>query len=409
MNHCATLTFAAAAMICLIGAGAAGPAANQGPTGRDWPMYRGPDHNGISRETGWFDPSASMTVVWTKNVGAGFSSMSLAGGKLYTMGNASDSDSVYCLDAATGAELWKFSYDCPLAPKYYSGGTSATPTVDGRRVYTLSKSGHLFCLGAGDGSEIWRTRMSAAQPRWGFAGSPLVAGGLLVLNVGPAGTGVDKETGKVIWRSGRSSAGYATPVPIAMNNQPCAAIFSAKSLVIVRISDGRKAWEYTWKTKYDVNAADPVFLGAGSERKVFLSSGYNTGCALIPLGKGKPRAIWANRNMRNKMSGCVLLNGFLYGFDMSTLTCLDTRTGKARWARDGLGMGSLTAADGKLIVLSNDGRIVIAEASPKGYEELGSGRALGKRSNCWTPPVLCGGLIYARNSEGDLACVKFTR
>jgi len=407
MNHRAILTLAAAAIMCLIGAVPAVPPAAEGPAGNGWPAYRGPEHNGISKETGWFDPKTPFKVVWTVNVGAGFSSMAVVDGKLYTMGNSDDRDSVFCFDAATGKELWKFSYDCPLAPKYYSGGTSATPAVGGGRVYTLSKSGHLFCIDAAGGKKIWGARVSGAQPKWGFAGSPLIAGDLLVLNVGPAGTGVNRETGEVVWQSGQDPPGYATPVPLKMNNQAHAAIFSAKSLVIVRIADGRKSWEYTWKTKYDVNAADPVIFD--DDKRAFLSSGYNTGCALLPLGPGKPRPIWANRNMRCKMSGCVLWKGFLYGFDTSTLTCLDVGTGKARWTKDNLGMGSLIAADGKLIVLSNDGRVVIAEASPQGFRELGAGRALGAGSNCWTPPVLCGGLIYARNSTGDLACVRFTR
>src|SRR5581483_9513255 len=174
----------------------------------DWFRWRGPDLNGISKETGWLAkwPDEGPKQLWKASVGTGFSSMSVSHGHLYTMGNdGKDTDTVFCFDAVTGADVWKYSYPCALDPKFYEGGTSSTPIVDGDRVYTLSRKGDLFCLNAANGHVVWSKNVHSdfgnEIPTWGFAGSPLVEGDLLILNVGTAGTALDKKTGKVIWHS----------------------------------------------------------------------------------------------------------------------------------------------------------------------------------------------------------------
>ncbi len=180
----------------------------------DWYRWRGPDLNGISTETGWQTqwPAEGPKQLWKAAVGVGFSSMSISQGRVYTMGNDGDAtDTVWCLDAATGAPVWKHSYPCPLDPKYYEGGTSSTPTVDGDRVYTMSRKGDLFCLDAAKGKVLWSKNIPAdlgsEVPTWGFAGSPLVEGDLLILDIGTAGLALNKKTGAVIWHSGNGAAG----------------------------------------------------------------------------------------------------------------------------------------------------------------------------------------------------------
>ena len=368
----------------------------------DWPMYRGPDHTGISSETGWFDASAGVKVLWTQKIGKGFSSIAVGDGRAFTMGNDGKKDTVFCFDAKTGNEIWKFSYAAKLDPKLHEGGPSSTPTVDGKHLYALSKHGDLYCLTADKGKPVWKREIKSKRPGWGFSGSPLVVGSSLILNVGSAGMAIDKQTGKMMWSSGPGQCGYATPVPVQRDGKPHAIIFTQKSVVIVSVATGKRAWEAPWKTQYDINAADPIVVG----ENLFISSGYNTGCCLLPMGQANPKPIWRNKNMKNKMSGCVMLDGFAYGFDETTLTCLDLKTGEKKWTDKSLGRGTVMLADGKLILLSERGKLAIANASPDGLKVLSSGVILKAGKRCWTMPVLSNGLIYARNAVGDLACAK---
>ncbi|MCP4374829.1 MAG: PQQ-binding-like beta-propeller repeat protein [bacterium] len=368
----------------------------------DWTMYRGPNHTGISGETGWYDASAGVKILWKQKIGIGFGSIAVSGGRAYAMGNKSGKDTVFCFDAKTGRKVWAYSYPARLVPKLYEGGPGGTPTVDGKYVYTLSKHGDLYCLSADGGSVKWKVKIKTKMPGWGFAGSPLVVGDLLILNTGSAGAAYNKKTGRKVWSSGAGASGYATPVPIKRNGKPHVIIFTRQSVVIVAVANGKKVWEAPWKTKYDVNAADPIIAG----KNLFISSGYNAGCCLLPMGKANPKPIWKNKNMRNKMSGCVLLDGHVYGFDETKLTCLDLKTGKKKWSEGSLGRGTVMMADGKLILLSERGKLVIASASPDGYKELSSGVILKAGTRCWSMPALCDGLIYARNAAGDMVCVK---
>src|ERR1041385_7047606 len=171
----------------------------------DWPNFRGPDHNGISKETGWAAqwPAGGPKILWKAKVGIGFASFAVGDGRACTVGNKDDTDTVFCFDANTGAVVWKFSHPSKLDPKFYEGGPSATPTVDGDRVYTFSKRGVLHCLGAAKGDVIWSKdlmkELNAEMPTWGFASSVYIEGDLAIVNAGSAGAALDKKTGKVVW------------------------------------------------------------------------------------------------------------------------------------------------------------------------------------------------------------------
>jgi outer membrane protein assembly factor BamB len=374
----------------------------------DWYRWRGPDLNGISRETGWSTswPAAGPKQLWRAQVGVGFTSITVANGRAYTMGNSDDRDTVYCFDAATGQEIWSHTYDCKLDPKYYEGGPGGTPTVDGDRVYTLSKFGHLFSFEADTGRVVWYRQLvdelGVEVPTWGFASSVLVDGNTLFINVGTHGIALDKATGKLLWTSGTAVAGYATPVPFTMGNRKALAVFATRSLVAVDAATGKALWSHPWRTSYDVNAADPII----HEDHIFISSGYNQGAALLRLTGGKPAVVWQNKNMRNQHNNSVLIDGALYGFDgdrNSDLRSIDFKTGQVNWSHRGLGKGSLMAADGKLIILSERGELVIAAADATAFRPLARAQVLGGR--CWTQPVLSHGRIYCRNAAGDLVCV----
>jgi len=368
----------------------------------DWPQLRGPQRNGISTEKGWIArwAGAGPRQAWAAQVGLGWSSMAVVGGRLYTMGNIANKDSVYCLNAVTGRPIWKQTYACRAGD--YSG-TRATPTVLGGRVYTLSREGHAYCFDTATGKIIWNSHLMqdarAVPPRWGFAGSPLVDGNRVIYNAGSAGVALDKNTGKVLWKSGAVGAGYASPVAYTVKGRHGVAVFSAAGLFGLDSASGRQQWFFPWKTQYGVNAADPIF----TEGNVFISSDYNAGGALVRLDGGEPKVIWRNRNMRNKGNSSVLLNGALYGNDQGSLKCVELRTGAEKWRQPGVGMGGLIAADGKLIVVTERGALLIVQATPARYTQLA--RAQLPRGSYFTQPVLANGRIYCRSHEGSLVCL----
>ena len=371
----------------------------------DWPNFRGPDHNGISKETGWSSQwsAGSPKRLWEAKVGLGFATLSVSKGRIYTTGNASDTDTVYCFDADTGKELWKHSYPAPRDAKNYEGGTSATPTVDGDRVYIISKRGSVHCLGAADGKVIWtknlQEELGAKIPEWGFAGSFFIEGDLAILNIGTAGAALEKATGKVVWSSGTDVSGYSTPMPFDASGERAVILALKQDVAAVKIKDGKELWRFPWKTQYDVNAATP-FL---SESKVFISSGYNRGGGVFDISKNPPAKVWENKNMRNHMASSVLWKGHLYGIDENQLRCISFDTGEVKWTDKVSGKGALMMADGKLIVLSERGELLVAEASPTAFKPISRAQVVGGK--CWAAPVLANGKIYCRTGPGDVVCV----
>ena len=374
-------------------------------TAADWPNFRGPDHNGISKETGWASQwsNGAPKQLWKAKVGLGFATLSVSNGRVYTTGNASDTDTVFCFDADTGKALWKNSYPAPRDAKYYEGGTSATPTVDGDRVYTISKRGILHCLGAADGKVVWtnnlQQELGAKIPEWGFAGSFYIEGDLAILNFGTAGTALDKRTGKVVWTSGTDVSGYSTPMPVNAGGERAVILAVKQDVVAVKIKDGKELWRFPWKTQYDVNAPTPILSGS----KVFISSGYNHGGGVFDISQQPPKEIWNNKNMRNHMASSILWKGHLYGIDENQLRCLDFDTGEVKWTDKVSGKGALMIADGKLIVLSERGELLVAEASPAAFKPISRAQVVGGK--CWAAPVLANGKIYCRTGPGDVVCV----
>jgi outer membrane protein assembly factor BamB len=376
----------------------------------DWPVYRGPRYDGISTEKGWLDrwPAQGPTIAWKATVGLGHSSMVTKDGRLFTAGHADEKDTVYCLDAETGQQIWSHSYPADLGAKFYDGGTTGTPTAEGDRVYWLGKWGDLFAFEAATGRIIWNVQVQKATgirvPDWGFTGAPRVHGDLLILNVGEAGVAVKKDTGEIAWKSADKNAGYSTPLPIEQDGRARFVIGSGQAYIAVDPETGAEAWRIRWLTQYGVNAADPIVMG----NKVFLSTGYNRGAGLFDVSQNPPAEIWKSRVVRTMMSPGVLYEGHVYAMDGNTddrgaLKCVEFSSGAEKWAAPAFGTGGLVIADGRIIAVTAHGELVVAPATPEGFKPTARAQVLG--GTIWTAPVLSNGRVYCRNSAGDLVCV----
>ena len=378
-------------------------------TAADWPNFRGPQHNGIAPDVRVAD-SGALNVVWTARTATGFSSLSIANGRLYTMGNMGDQDVVFCLNARTGDELWTFKYPAPLDPNLYEGGPNSTPTVDGEFVYTLSRRGEVRCFHAQTGDVRWTSNVQqetgASIPGWGFSSSGFVHENLILFCIGPTGIALDKTNGEIVWQSGEEESGYTTPVPFERGGKTYVLVTSGRYLTAVDVTTGEKLWEYRWITRYGVNAADPIVSGD----LVFISSGYSKGAALLRMTDGEPEELWRHKELRNQLNSSVLIDGYLYGIDGdtnqdATLRCLELKTGDVKWTEEGVGSGSLIAAAGHLFVLSAKGKLAVLPATPDGFRPIAGAEIL--TGKCWTSPAMAGGRFYARNADGDIVCVNF--
>lgn len=384
---------------------------------QSWPCFRGSNHNGISEETiSW--PQKASRLIWKAKVGVGHSAISVVDNRAYTMGNRNDTDIVVCLNARTGKEIWKYSYACEAT--YFVAkpfdGPGATPTVDRGMVFTLSRSGHVLALDGVTGALIWKRNLAeeegARRPQWGFAGSALIDDDRVILNATTGGICLDRKTGATIWKTGKGEGGYASPVPMMLNGKKCIAIFGTQTLTIVDPVNGSVIWKTMRPQPIGLNAADPVVDGTG----IFISAGRQCGGARYDIS-GDSIPVWDNKNMNNHWQTCVLLNGYLYGCEGNhasgaghspiSMRCLDWKTGELMWENKDINFFGLIAAGNKLLLLTDSGDFIAVEASPTGYKELGRVHVLEKY--CFTAPVLVNGLVYLRNTIGDIACLNINR
>ena len=386
-------------------------------SGADWPQWRGPDENGIAREK--LEGTVDLeNVAWRKEIGIGFSSIAVAGDRVFTMGHdgrkVAGKETVWCLEAATGAEIWSDTYEAALLPNLHEGGPSATPTVEGEQVFTLSKDGRLHAYEIESGKRVWqRNVMEDAgmkrPPEWGFAGSPYVLGDLLLIEAGST-FAFRKATGELVWRSDAFRPAYGSPVAFEHAGKIRIATLKTDGLVILDAETGTTLAFEKWETAFQTNASTPLIDG----NLIFISTGYDRGCALFEFTGEALEKRYENQSLCNHMNNSVLIGGHLYGFDGTAhrgrpteFVCLELASGKEKWRvkpDEGLFCGSVIGtADDQLVILSERGELLVAEATPERFSYAARAQVLGGR--CWTPPALANGRIYCRNARGDLVCV----
>jgi outer membrane protein assembly factor BamB len=379
----------------------------------DWPQWRGPERNGVSKDTGLLKqwPSSGPRKGWSMSgLGEGYGSIAIRGDRIFAQGSRGNASVVFCLNRADGKTVWTAALGAKLNQDAGNGPRS-TPTVDNDRVYALTENGDLACLSASNGAPLWRKNIlkefGGSNPGWHISESPLIDGDRVIVTPGGKGAGMvalDKMTGREVWRAKdlSDSAGYSSCIAADVGGVRTYMNFTSRAAVGVRASDGKLMWSNSSAANSGANCATPVF----ADNKVFFTSSYGTGAALLGLsaqnGEVKARELYFTKNMMNHHGGVVLVNGYVYGFHGdAVLTCVEFATGKRMWANRSVGKGSLAYADGMLYLLSENHLVGLAEANPNSYVEKGRFTIPDQGRPSWAHPVVAGGKLYIRD-QGTL-------
>jgi outer membrane protein assembly factor BamB len=348
-----------------------------------------------------------------KGLGGGYSTPSVAAGRIFGLGFRGKDEVVWALDEAGGKELWsaRIAEAKPAAGSEAREGSRSTPTVDGDVVYALGESGDLVCLDVATGKQRWHRNLvsdfGGSIPRWGYSESPLIDGDKLVCT--PGGkmatlVALNKKTGETIWKSQvpqGDGAAYSSVIAADVDGQRQYIQLLRGGVVAVAAEGGKFLWRYNKPANGIANCSTPIF----HDGDVFAASGYGTGGGLVRLVRNgaatTTKEAYFTRDMKNQHGGMVLVDGYLYGAnDPGSLVCLEFKTGKRMWEERRAGKGSITFADGRLYYRDQVGPMLLAEANPKEYVERGrfqppvrSGKA------AWPHPVIANGKLYLRDQD----------
>ena len=374
----------------------------------DWPQWRGPARDGISRETGLLTswPKEGPRQLWAANgLGEGYSGVAVAAGRVYTQGQRGGRHYVTAIDVNTGAKVWETVAGGSFNESR-GNGPRGTPTVDGAQLYTLSPDGVLARLDAASGKVVWSQnilqKFRGSVPSWGISESPLVDGDrLIVMPGGRDGSlvALNKEDGALVWKSGTDGAGYSSAVIGEFDGVRQVIAMNESAVVGVRADNGQQLWRYTDVSNQTANIATPIV----SNGRVFVSTEYESGGALLKVGAKSVSEVYFTRNMRNHYSTSVLVDGVLYGFNSAILTALRFDNGEVLWRNRSVGKGSVAYADRHLYVLGEDALLALVEARPDEYREVSRFSLKQSRYPTWAPPVIADGRLYVRNQDSVIA------
>jgi outer membrane protein assembly factor BamB len=388
----------------------------------DWPQWRGPNRDGISKETGLLGawPAEGPRLVWqVKDLGGGYATPSVAGGRIYIVSNKGiEEESVQALDAKDGKQIWSTRLgkvgNPDQSPSY--PGARSTPTVDGGKVYALGSDGDLACIEAADGKLIWaknlRTDFGGKPGTWAYSESPLVDGEIVLCTPGGADATVvalNKTNGSPVWKAavpGGDAAGYSSLVIVDTGGVKQYVAYTANGLVGLNAKDGKFLWRYD-KTKGQrgMSILTPV-IGQG----LVYSGAGRVGGGTVKLSPDqqavKADEVYFDAKLPSAIGGAVLVGEFLYGTGSGpALLCVDFKSGQVKWSDRSAAPGALCAAEGRLYLHGENGTVVLVEATPEGYRELGrftpvdAPRAASQMEKTWAYPVIADGRLYVRNKQ----------
>jgi outer membrane protein assembly factor BamB len=372
----------------------------------EWTQWRGPARDGKSAETDLLEkwPEGGPKLLWKiDTLGEGYASYSVAGGKLFTQGQKDGRQYLMAIDTATGKTVWEIRHGETYGNNR-GNGPRGTPTIDGERLYALGADGNLICASTSTGEKIWEVNLLAkfggSNIKWGLSESPLIDRGRVIVNAGGPGASVvalNKNDGSLIWKSESDEAGYSSAVVAEVGGIRMYVMLTGEAAIGLRADDGKLMWRYAEVSNPTANIATPIVRGD----LVFVSSDYGTGCALLKLkpanGGIEAEEVYFNRDMRNHYATSVLVDGYLYGFSSRILTCMKLETGEVVWQDRAVGKGQVVFADGRLYMLSEDGVVGMAEATPEGYKEISRFEISRGNYPTWTLPVILDGVMYLRD------------
>jgi outer membrane protein assembly factor BamB len=333
-------------------------------------------------------------------------------GRAYTIEQRRGREVVTCYDLATGHELWGFGYDAHFQEVLGGPGPRATPTLDGDYLYALGAAGDLHCLEARAGKLIWHVNIlrdnDAENLHWGMCGSPLVDGDRVIVTPGGSSGGsvvaYDRSSGQPVWRAGDRPTAYASPMIVTLAGQRQLLVFGGAALSAHALDDGHELWSYPWVTDQGINVCQPIVIG---DDRVFISSGYGHGCALLHLAiqddEWAVKRLWATKTLKAKFASAVLYDGYIYGLDEAVLLCLDAATGQRCWKGGRYGYGQLVLVGNSLVILAENGDLVRVRATPERYQELSRFQAV--QGKTWNHPAVAGSKLLVRNSR-EMACFE---
>ena len=383
----------------------------------DWPQWRGTNRDGISGERGllqeWSEDGPPIR--WTaRDIGSGYSTPSIADGRVFVQTNDEEQEFALALDEKTGEELWLTPIGTVgrnRGPQY--PGTRSTPTVDGDRIYCLASGGELVCLEAATGNRIWdvsfKEDFEGVDGAWAYSESVLVDGNAVICTPGGSTASLaalNKMNGEMIWTSQASDAGsaeYASVMVVDALPTKIYVQFLRKGLVGVAADSGEFLWLYGNTIDPGANILTPIVEG-----KRIYTAGSRTGGSVIELGddaKATPEELYFDRALGASIGGAVLIDDYLYGTSRSAMFCAEFSTGEIKWTERALGAASICYADGRLYVRSHDGaEVALVEPSPEGYHEMGRFEQTERsETRAWPHPVVANGALYIRD-EGVLHC-----
>lgn len=393
----------------------------------EWPSWRGPNRDGISKETGLLDKwtGDGPKLAWSvKGLGRGYSSVAIAGGKIFTMGSMREGTMLVALDLKNGKQLWK--------QKVGSGSPNCTPTVDGDYVYALGRSGDFLCAKTSDGSVVWRKNYrkdfgGRMMSGWGYSESPLVDGDKLICTPGAGDAmivALDKKTGKTLWkaglpgdvgRRGRDGAAYSSVVISNGGGVKQYIQLTGRGLISVDAKTGKTLWTYNRIANGTANIPTPLVKGD----LVFCSTGYGTGAALLKIVKKggsvdvEEQYFLDRRKLQNHHGGMILVGDYVYcghGHNQGYPICIELKTGKVQWGGGrtrgaGTGSAAVVYADGHLYFRYENGVMALIEATPKEYRLKGSFKLASINGRSWPHPAIYDGKLYLRD-QGTLMCYE---
>jgi outer membrane protein assembly factor BamB len=385
-----------------------------------WAQFLGPHRNGISDEKNLIDawPASGLKEVWRVKGGVGMSGIVVDGSIAVTMVQTPE-QKVNALNPTTGKKLWKTE----VAPNYRNAmgnGPRATPAIHDGSVYAFTGDGILASLSAKTGQLNWTanlvTRHNGRIAEYGMSSSPLIHGDNVIVTVGTSNAtvvAVDQKTGKTVWTAGKGdAAGYSSVAVLKLGRKEQVVAFSGSALIGVDPKNGTQLWRFPYRTDYNCNIVTPQLVGSN----VFISAGENHGSTMLALstsgGATTAKAVWQSTGrtsvLRNEWQTSIYLDGHLFGYDnvggagpITHLTCLDAKTGEAKWQAPRFGKGNMIYADGKFFGTTMKGEVVVLAANPDKFVELGRSQVMGATRQA---PALANGLLYIRDDR-EIICL----